>query len=364
MEPTTAPAFANAQFSGKKLQIDITDAVSGIYDPGSGAERLYMIYDDDGSVDDGIDGSIDLSPLSGDTYQADSDMAYANMDGKQITYRVYAYDNDNDHTTDRLQGIYNGSKTWDLSAPVATAASATNSTSFTANWNAVTGADDYRLDVSTNSSFINSVLDESFAGFTGSGSTQPADSDFETDGSNWMRSYVYENSGNAKLGSSSERGILTTPVLDLSSDDATVNFDAKRYSSSDNSDLIIQHVTSGATTDVQTIDLTDTMTSYSVTVTGGGASSRIRFYAKNKTSERLYLDNITVALGDSYVSGYSNKTVTGTSSSVTGLDASTAYYYRLRAASDGGAISDDSNVITATTTAASTGPKSTIFMFK
>ena len=40
-----------------------------------------------------------------------------------------------------------------LDAPVATAATNINSTSFTANWDAVTGATGYRLDVSTSNTF-------------------------------------------------------------------------------------------------------------------------------------------------------------------------------------------------------------------
>ena len=219
-DDTIAPAFANATFSGKKLQIDITDA-SGIYDPGSGVQRLYMVYDDDGDLDDGnTDGTIDLSPLSGDTYQADSDLAYATLDGKRVTFRVYAYDNDAEYNSDRTQGIYNGSNLWGLNAPVAVAASATNSTSFTASWNTVTGADSYRLDVATD-----------------------------------------------------------------------VNF-------------------------------------------------------------------------STLISGYSDKAVSGTSASVTGLSASTTYYYRLRATSNAGALSNNSNAITVLTPAPSTEPKSTVFKFK
>jgi hypothetical protein len=90
-----APAFANDTFSGLKLHVDITDD-SGIYDPGSGGERIYMRYDDDGEVDTDYDGEIDLSPYSGNTYDTDSDISYGSTTGETVTFRVYVYDNDSD----------------------------------------------------------------------------------------------------------------------------------------------------------------------------------------------------------------------------------------------------------------------------
>ncbi len=66
------------------------------------------------------------------------------------------------------------------------------------------------------------------------------------------------------------------------------------------------------------------------------------------TSYRL--DVSTSSAFGTFVTGYNNLTVTATTKSVTGLTASTTYYYRVRAYSTGG-TSANSNTITATTTA-------------
>ncbi|MBU4379583.1 MAG: fibronectin type III domain-containing protein, partial [Proteobacteria bacterium] len=64
------------------------------------------------------------------------------------------------------------------------------------------------------------------------------------------------------------------------------------------------------------------------------------------TSYRL--DVSTDAGFTSFVTGYNNKTVAGISDAVTGLTASTPYYYRVRAVNAGG-TSGNSNTISVTT---------------
>jgi len=433
-DDSSGPSFASATFSGKKLQIDITDG-SGVYDPGSGGERLYMIYDDDGEVDGDTDGSIDLSPLAGDTYQADSDLSYADMDGKLITYRVYAYDNDGEHTSDRTQGTYNGSNLWDLNAPVATAASGVGSTGFTANWNSVTGADDYRLDVGLSPVF-GSALNDNFEDDDLTGWTQStagrfdATNDTPISGSISLH-HVYDNAsaGNDQIS-------YSTDGLDLTAATTTWRFQTKHtynpssgnnwgvfllsdsaaaemypsgaadgyvagvnYTGTDDN-LKIWKITAGAATEVldTTLDWQTTITtanaagvevtrtaagSWSVKVDtdggfdnlvaqGGSASntdytntaySGVYYEYTAAADRRLWVDDISITQPNMYVTGYSNKTVTGTSAAVTGLSASTDYYYRLRAASDGGALSDNSNVITATTSSSTAEPGS-IFLYR
>ena len=433
-DDSAGPSFANATFSGKKLQIDITDG-SGVYDPGSGGERLYMIYDDDGEVDSNTDGSIDLSPLAGDTYQADSDMSYADMDGKEITYRVYAYDNDGEHTSDRAQGIYNGSNLWDLNAPVATAASGIGSSGFTANWNAVTGADDYRLDVALSAVF-GTALNDNFEDDDLTGWTQStagrfaATNDTPISGSISLH-HVYDNAS-----ASHDQISYSTDGLDLTKETTTWRFQTKHtynpssgnnwgmfllsdsaaaemhpsgaadgyvagvnYSGTDDN-LKIWKITAGAATEVldTTLDWETTITtanaagvevtrtaagSWSVKVDtdggfdnlvaqGGSASNTdytntayfgVYYEYSSAQDQKLWVDDISITQPNMYVTGYSNKTVTGTSAAVAGLSAETDYYYRLRAASDAGALSDNSNVISATTTATST-PTGSIFQFR
>jgi endonuclease I len=62
------------------------------------------------------------------------------------------------------------------------------------------------------------------------------------------------------------------------------------------------------------------------------------------------LDVSTGSGFSTFVSGYNNLSVTGTSQSVTGLSASSTYYYRVRAVNASG-TSDNSNIITAVTIA-------------
>ncbi len=433
----TPPTLANATFFGKKLQIDISDG-SGVYDPGSGSERLYMIYDDDGNVDDGVDGTIDLSPIAGDTYQADSDLSYANMDGKLVTYRVYAYDNDAEHTYDRAQGIYNGSNLWELNAPVAATACSTNSTGFNANWSAATGADDYRLDVSLSPVF-DSALDDDFEDGDLTGWTQSTAGRFEASTDSPLSGsvslhHVYNNTS-----ASHDQIAFSTDGLDLTAATTTWRFQAKHtynpssgnnwgvflisdlgaaemypsgtadgyvvgvdYASTGTDDnLQIWKITGGSgslvldtglnwQTDVTTanqagIEVTRTAAGawsvkvdanggFDSLVTQGGSASNadhtntaytgIYYEYTSTVDQKLWIDDISITQPGMYVTGYSNKTVTGTSSAVSGLSASTTYYYRLRAASSGGALSDNSNVITVTTTADSTGPTGSVFRFR
>jgi len=64
--------------------------------------------------------------------------------------------------TSQVQAIYQGANLVWQNAPVATAATGVGQTSFTANWNAYTGATYYLLDVSLSSSFSTFVLENQF----------------------------------------------------------------------------------------------------------------------------------------------------------------------------------------------------------
>jgi large repetitive protein len=72
-----------------------------------------------------------------------------------------------------------------------------------------------------------------------------------------------------------------------------------------------------------------------------------------------YLDDVKVTGGSagapSYVAGYSNRTVAGTSQSVTGLTSGATYYFRARAVSGGG-TSSNSPTASVTTTVSSVSP--------
>jgi hypothetical protein len=78
---------------------------------------------------------------------------------------------------------------------------------------------------------------------------------------------------------------------------------------------------------------------------------------------RVYIDNIVFGSELTYVTGYSNRTVSATSESVTGLSESTEYLYKVRAVSTGGA-SPDSNAISAVTPADASQNIGAVFFFR
>jgi hypothetical protein len=183
-------------------------------------------------------------------------------------------------------------------APASIWASATNTADFTAAWSSVADAADYRLDVGTNSSFSTGgggggiLLSENFAGFTVlAGSIDRSGSlntYLQTPG--WTGAAVYENAGEAKMGSSSARGILVSPTLDLSANggQAVFTFDARYFSGNDAS-VVQVHVAPDGVNFVQSgadIALTPDMTTYTHPITNGTASCKVRVYALNAASER------------------------------------------------------------------------------
>ena len=93
-----------------------------------------------------------------------------------------------------------------------------------------------------------------------------------------------------------------------------------------------------------------------------GANLRIRFTSSSTVEFRL--DDVLLT-GDSatpsFVDGYENLAVAGTSQSVTGLTAETTYYFRVRAEGEGGCPSVDSATASVTTLETIGGPQTIDF---
>ncbi len=239
-----------------------------------------------------------------------------------------------------------------LTTPVATAATSVGSTSFTANWGAVTGAaSGYLLDVSTSATFGSTIISENFSGFTtNNGSTDrfsTLDTYLQTTG--WTGAVIYEMVGYTKMGSGSSRGIITTPTLNLSVNGgiSTLTFDLSKYGS-DATSVQVFHAADGVNFVQVGSDITapTSMTTQTISITGGTSSSKIRIQAKNAANYRFYLDNFLISYS-TILPSYNNLSVNGTSQAVTGLTSGTTYYYRVRATD--GTASANSNVITVTT---------------
>ena len=256
-------------------------------------------------------------------------------------------------------------------APTGTTTTTTNDTSFVASWSAATGATGYKIDVSTSQTFSVSGgtatnLWEDFVNFTPAGGSSDISSSLDsyTHTAGWTGEKVYTDGGLTKLGTSSARGVLITPTVDLSGNGgaAYVLFDSASWTG-DGTVLQLYHASDGSTFSQvgSDITLTESMATYSNDITGGTANSKIRFYVANTSSERYYLDNIYVmqpGTAPDYVAGYSNRTVaSGTSETVTGLASEKTYYWRVRAT---GANCDSVNSSTVSVTTVASVPDVTL----
>jgi hypothetical protein len=183
-------------------------------------------------------------------------------------------------------------------APVATAATGVSATGFTANWNAVTGATGYRLDVSADNfaTFVTNFNDRAVTGT-----------------------------------SQAVTGLVSGTAYKYRVRTTNAN---------------------GTSVNSNVIDVTTTTPPAAPVATAATAVGNVSFTANwnavsGATSYRLDVSADNFA---TFVSGFNNKTVTTTSDAVSGLTASTAYKYRVRSVNANG-TSGNSNVIDVTTLA-------------
>ena len=238
-------------------------------------------------------------------------------------------------------------------APASIWASATNTTDFTAAWSASSGATSYRLDVATNSNF---------SGGGGAGGTL-IDEDF-TDFSDWTDSGTASDTTHAGAASPCRSlgagASLTSPSVNYPTQ-MTFYVDA---SSGGNGKVTTNYYSldGGAswtplgTFTVSTAGATETQVMTSSPNLSGSTGVMFRFVSAFST---WYLDDVKVTGGSagspSYVAGYSNLTVAGTSQSVTGLTSGATYYFRARAV-NGSGTSSNSPTASVTTTVSSVAP--------
>lgn len=267
-------------------------------------------------------------------------------------YKAFSYDASNFYSS----GSTANATTNGIDAPVATAATNLTSTGFTANWNSVSGATSYRLDISSVSDFgLSVMLSENFTGFTTNNGTTDRSSALDTylQTTGWTGTNIYEMIGYAKLGSTNNKGSITTKTINLSanSGNATLTFDLSKYGT-DATIVQVFHASDGTTFSQIGSDITApaSMTTQTISITGGTVNSKIMIAAKNASSNRFYLDNIIIKQENSaaILTGYNDLTVNATNQAISGLSSNTSYYYRVRAFSSSG-TSINSNTITVTT---------------
>jgi hypothetical protein len=275
--------------------------------------------------------------------------------------------------------------TEDVIAPVATAATAVTAESFTANWDASEGASSYKLDVSESATFgtASPATDLFFSEYTEGSSTNKYLEIYNGTGASVdlsdYRVKLYSNGSSTATGTSNDvqlSGTLAdgaTVVLKNSGATvytgtatvvASVNFNGDdaialyKISTTSNVDIFGRigedPGTAWTSTSNTTVDKTLVRKSF---VTGGVTTNPTLGFPTLETEWDVLDQNDVTNLGShtfagsmpSFVIGYEDLAVSGTSQIVTGLNPATTYYYRVRAVA--GNVSGNSNTISITTDA-------------
>ena len=240
--------------------------------------------------------------------------------------------------------------------PASIWASATNTADFTAAWSAVATATGYRLDVGTNSTFsgggggggATNLVAEGFA------SASPAGWTFSGVGTYSSSPYVgsaLSGTYSIKFDTTGDSG--TTPAFAAGA--TNLQFWAYGNGSGAASTFAISGLVNSVWTLVDTEAIAIGAGTYNVAL--NPQTTQIGFHF-TKNGYNCAVDDVIVQGGagtPSYVAGYSNRTVAGTSQAVTGLTAGATYYFRARATNAAGAGAY-SSVASATTLATLSAP--------
>lgn len=263
----------------------------------------------------------------------------------------------------------NGTAT--LASLVATDATAISSVGFNANWNQLPGAVAYELSVDkiVSGTGVNIVLSENFDGFVAGTTSVPDGADISTildtytQIAGWTGLKVYQAAGKAKVGTSSILGYIVTPTINLSANSGNFNLSFKSMAwSTDATELKIylNDVLVNTLTGLNN-DASYTLGDFSVNLTGGTASSKIKFEGNVAVKGRFFLEDLVITNG----TGQSITPIAGspftinngstTTFALTGLTSGSNYSYKVRA-NDGITFTPFSNTINVTTSP-STGLK-------
>ena len=140
------------------------------------------------------------------------------------------------------------------------------------------------------------LIEENFNKFTAPNSTDIGTTlDSWMDNTGWTGSKLYREDGGIRLGTSSAKGTLTSPALDLSDSEGkvTVKFTAIRYNNDNNPELSIS---CGSST--QTLAMTDTDTEYTVVLDAPTQAGQKVEFATTKNGKRVIISHIEIHNGD------------------------------------------------------------------
>lgn len=260
-------------------------------------------------------------------------------------YYVCAYATNQGGTT---YGTQTSFTTLSFPAPLLLPATNITNLSFRANWQPVTNAVNYRLDVADSPVFTGASSSVLFTEPFNAGVSAPA---------GWTFSGIaatYTSSGYFGLAAPSikfDDTNDTVTTLNISQP-STLSFWIKGTSTSGASAFTIEEYYAGLWHEVAT--LTPLGVGMNLLPTSGAtrsfaldaASTQIRF-SYFKEVGNVGLDDVVVsgnAIADTYVTGYRDLLVNATSQNVTGLAQDHTYYYRVRAYSSAGELSANSEV--------------------
>ncbi len=278
------------------------------------------------------------------------------------TIKAIAYDSNNQNPSNLATALYT-INTPGPATPVATTATNINSTGFTANWSPVENATEYKLNVykQTAGGGTTTVLSENFDNFSGGATGSGASStdvstslDEYTQTVGWTGTKIYQAGGTVKLGTSSVLGSIVSPSINLSANEGSFNLSFKTMAwSSDATEMYI-YLNDVLVYTVQELDNSSyTLKSFSIPLTGGTASSKIKFEGKQASKGRFFLEDLIITQGGTSQTSIEGSpfTITGnTSKIISGLIPSTTYKYNISAKNSQGQESAISNDISVTTT--------------
>lgn len=242
-----------------------------------------------------------------------------------------------------------------LDPPVATDATAISHEGFTARWEAVSGAENYRLDVLTGTM----VASELIMGFEGSTSF-PAG---WTNGSAYVANnstYAHDSSYYAGLNLIDK--FFYTPLV---TNPVSCSFWTRNSAATANCTMIVQTSANGTEwtdhasysavpTDAGSVTTTYTQKTIALNLSG---DYYVRWYMSARTGGSIYIDDINIACQTgslSFVAGYENISVNSNIARISGLEPETTYSYRVRA-ENSSYTTGNSNTIEAVTTASVQG---------
>jgi hypothetical protein len=282
-------------------------------------------------------------------------------------------------------------------APTGLNASDIDETSFVANWDAVSGAASYRLDVSTSETFSSegdtpeAIFTESMGtvGTTTTIATHEAANGFDNDAYT-MSSAGAANAADIRATSASSGYTGASGVanvwfpstageygfgiagIDASGYGAlSLSFGYRKESASANATFVVEYSTDGSTwtpVTVSGLPAAGASTGWylisGVELPPAAASATLSLRWVKSGSVAMRIDDVKLdgtPSTPSFVDGYENLTVAGTSRLVDGLDDNTMYYFRVRAVSADNCVSANSATASARTLESIGGPQTIDF---